>query len=48
MNRYLTPRWLRRPLVVASLAALPALACTDTLLNVTDPDIVLEIGRAHV
>jgi len=46
MNRYLTPRWLRRPLVVAGLAALPALACTDTLLNVTDPDIVLGANSA--
>ena len=46
MNRYLTLRWLRRPLAVAGLAALPALACTDTLLNVTDPDIVLGANSA--
>src|SRR5205807_7612775 len=26
--------------------ALPALACTDTLLNVTDPDIVVEANSA--
>jgi len=46
MNRYLTLRWLRRSLAVAGLAALPTLACTDTLLNVTDPDIVLGANSA--
>ena len=46
MNRYLTLRWLRRPLAVAGLVALPALACTDTLLNVTDPDIILGANSA--
>src|SRR5256885_13988374 len=46
MNRCLTPRWLRRPLAVASLTAMPALSCTDTLLNVTDPDIVLGANSA--
>src|SRR2546422_11524232 len=46
MNRYLTLRWLRRPLALAGLVALPALACTDTLLNVTDPDIVLGANSA--
>ena len=46
MNRYLTLRCLRRPLAVAGLVALPALACTDTLLNVTDPDIVLGANSA--
>src|SRR5438132_1116002 len=46
MNRYLTPRWLRPPLAVAGLVALPALSCTDTLLNVTDPDIVLGANSA--
>ena len=46
MNRYLMLRWLRRPLAVAGVAALPALACTDTLLNVTDPDIVLGANSA--
>ena len=46
MNRYLMLRWLRRPLGVAGVAALPALACTDTLLNVTDPDIVLGANSA--
>jgi hypothetical protein len=46
MTRYLTLRWLRRPLAVAGLAALPALACTDTLLNVTDPDIIQEANSA--
>jgi hypothetical protein len=46
MNRYLTLRWLRRPLAVAGLVALPALACTDTLLNVTDPDIILQANSA--
>src|SRR2546422_2844915 len=46
MNRYLTLRWLRPPLAVAGLVALPALSCTDTLLNVTDPDIVLGANSA--
>src|SRR5438093_6634791 len=46
MNRYLTFGWLRRPLAVAGLVALPALACTDTLLNVTDPDIILGANSA--
>ena len=46
MNRYLRPRWLRRPIVLAGLAALPVLACNDTLLNVTDPDIVLGANSA--
>ena len=46
MNRYLTLRWLRRPFVIAGLAALPALACTDTLLKATDPDIVLAANSA--
>src|SRR5256885_14125712 len=41
MARYLLLEQLRRPLVLAWLGVLPALACTDTLLNVTDPDIVL-------
>src|SRR5207247_9086937 len=40
MTSYLMHRQLRRPLALACLVALPALACTDTLLNVTDPDIV--------
>src|SRR5438874_13048867 len=40
MTSYFTRRQLRRPLALACLVALPALACTDTLLNVTDPDIV--------
>jgi hypothetical protein len=42
MTGYLTLRWLRRPLALAGLVALPALACTDALLNVTDPDIILQ------
>jgi len=46
MNRYLTLRWLRPPLAVAGLVAFPALSCTDTLLNVTDPDIVLGANSA--
>src|SRR5256714_13191532 len=46
MNRCLTPRWLRRPLAVASLTAMPALSCTDALLNVPDPDIVLGANSA--
>src|SRR5947208_5281137 len=40
MTSYLKHRQLRRSLALACLVALPALACTDTLLNVTDPDIV--------
>lgn len=40
MTRYLKLRRLRKPLALASVVALPALACTDTLLNVTDPDIL--------
>jgi len=40
MTLYLMHRQLRRPLALACLIALPMLACTDTLLNVTDPDIV--------
>src|SRR5437773_12215412 len=40
MTSFLMHRQLRRPLALACLVALPALACTDTLLNVTDPDIV--------
>ena len=40
MTSYFTRRQLRRPFALACMVALPALACTDTLLNVTDPDIV--------
>src|SRR5712692_6617186 len=40
MTSYLMRRRLRRRLALACLVVLPALACTDTLLNVTDPDIV--------
>src|SRR5258706_1564448 len=54
MFRYLTRLPLRTPLALACVLALPALGCTDTLLNVTDPDIVLgansaasEIGLAN-
>jgi starch-binding outer membrane protein, SusD/RagB family len=46
MTRYLTLRWLRRPFALAGLVAVPALACTDTLLNVTDPDIILQANSA--
>ncbi len=46
MARYLLLEQLRRPLVLAWLGVLPALACTDTLLNVTDPDIVLGANSA--
>src|SRR5947207_4785394 len=46
MTRYLLLRQLRRPLVLACLVVLAALACTDTLLNVTDPDITLAANSA--
>src|SRR5881396_2378009 len=46
MTRYLLLRQLRRPLVLACLVVPPALACTDTLLNVTDPDIILGANSA--
>src|SRR2546422_2757024 len=46
MTSYLKHRQLRRSLALACLVALPALACTDTLLNVTDPDIVQEANSA--
>jgi len=46
MTKYLVLRQLRTPLALACLLALPALACTDTLLNVTDPDIVVEANSA--
>src|SRR2546421_10541414 len=46
MTSYLMHRQLRRPLLLACLIALPALACTDTLLNVTDPDIVQSANSA--
>src|SRR6184192_1264682 len=46
MTSYFTRRQLRTPLALACLLALPALACTDTLLNVTDPDIVVEANSA--
>src|SRR5436305_7194828 len=46
MTSYLKHRQLRRSLALACLVALPALACTDTLLNVTDPDIVQRANSA--
>ena len=46
MTSYLMRRQLRRSLALACLVALPALACTDTLLNVTDPDIVQRANSA--
>ncbi len=46
MTRYVMRRQLRRTLALASLLALPAIACTDTLLNVTDPDIILAANSA--
>src|SRR5258708_33780277 len=46
MFRYLTRLPLRTPLALACVLALPALGCTDTLLNVTDPDIVLGANSA--
>src|SRR3989441_2337539 len=46
MTLYLMHRQLRRPLALACLIALPVLACTDTLLNVTDPDIVQAANSA--
>src|SRR5437016_387686 len=46
MTRYPLLRQLRRPLVLACLVVPPALACTDTLLNVTDPDIILGANSA--
>ncbi len=46
MTRYLIRRQLRRTLALASLLALPAIACTDTLLNVTDPDIIMAANSA--
>src|SRR2546430_17320382 len=46
MTSYLTLRHLWKPKVLACLVVLPALACTDTLLNVTDPDIVLGANSA--
>src|SRR5256885_4189842 len=46
MTSYLTLRHLWKPKVLACLVVLPALACTDTLLNVTDPDIILGANSA--
>jgi hypothetical protein len=46
MFRYLARLPLRTPLALACVLALPALGCTDTLLNVTDPDIVLGANSA--
>jgi len=46
MFRYLTRLPPRTPLALACVLALPALGCTDTLLNVTDPDIVLGANSA--
>src|SRR5213593_5269240 len=46
MTSYFTRRQLRRPFALACLVALPALACTETLLNVTDPDIVIGANSA--
>src|SRR6266513_4441575 len=46
MTSHLMHRQLRRSLALACLIALPALACTDTLLNVTDPDIVQAANSA--
>src|SRR5437879_12543859 len=46
MTSYLTLRHLWKPKVLACLWVLPAFACTDTLLNVTDPDITLGANSA--
>jgi len=46
MTLYRMHRQLRRRLALACLVVLPALACTDTLLNVTDPDIVQSANSA--
>jgi hypothetical protein len=46
MIRYLMPRRLRRPLALAAVVALPALGCTSALLDVTDPDIILQATSA--
>src|SRR5437879_8896762 len=46
MTSYLTLRHLWKPKVLACLVVLPALACTDTLLNVTDPDSILGANSA--
>src|SRR5258708_34429866 len=46
MFRYLTRLPLRTPLALACVLALPALGCTDTLMNVADPDIVLGANSA--
>src|SRR5437667_6828606 len=46
MTSYLMRRQLRRSLALAFFLELTGLACTDTLLNVTDPDIIVAANSA--